>query len=256
MLVTGYAEFGEEKTLWEKGRIGLCPSEALSATIASQIILIASPAPVQHGWGFCLMRDLFLALSSLKLRVYTEDLGKLRHAVKSNGSSLCIVAPITFGGQKGWPRQHAEAIQVAVGSTSAWPCVWGEGQLAAQKQQEPPCWQSLLPPWSEKRGELVWGGRLAGTAENSGPDPTPIKIIGKAPTSSGTRGSVPLLTQHIPGLQHALTQCKAHVCPTPRLIPGMGVGGGTLRLCPTCKSASWWWVVASCKFFTKIDSDL
>lgn len=76
MLVTGYAEFGEEKTLWEKGRIGLCPSEALSATIASQIILIASPAPVQHGWGFCLMRDLFFALSSLKLRVYTEDLGK------------------------------------------------------------------------------------------------------------------------------------------------------------------------------------
>lgn len=42
---------------------------------------------------------------------------------------------------------------------------------------------SKRPPRSKTREEPAWGGHLARTAENSGPDPKPIKINGKAPTS-------------------------------------------------------------------------
>lgn len=58
---------------------------------------------------------------------------------------------------------------------------------------------SERPLGSEMRGEPAWGGRLARTAENSGPDPKPIKLMERLQRAAGTHGTVPLLTQHISG---------------------------------------------------------
>ena len=73
---------------------------------------------------------------------------------------------------------------------------------------------SERPPRSKTRGEPAWGGRLAGTAENSGPDPKPIKINGNAPTSCrDTWHRAPPDTAHLwlsPGKLHVPMQ-SVHV---------------------------------------------
>lgn len=56
---------------------------------------------------------------------------------------------------------------------------------------------SEWPPHSKMRGEPAWGVHLAGTAENSGPNPKPIKLMERFQQTAGTRGTVSLLTQHI-----------------------------------------------------------
>lgn len=56
---------------------------------------------------------------------------------------------------------------------------------------------SERPPHSKTRGEPAWGVHLAGTAENSGPDPKPIRWMESFQQTAGTHGTVPLLTQHI-----------------------------------------------------------
>lgn len=84
---------------------------------------------------------------------------------------------------------------------------------------------SERPPWSKTRGEASWGGHLAGTAENSGPDPKPIKINGKAPTSCrNTWHRAPPDTAHLwlsLGKLHVPTQCVSPWDGTWKLMAGL-----------------------------------
>lgn len=74
------------------------------------------------------------------------------------------------------------------GSCLAWlcqgsPCLRTGALLPENGRNLPVSRVSKRPPRSKTRGEPAWGGCLARTAENSGPDPKPIKTNGKPPTS-------------------------------------------------------------------------
>lgn len=92
-----------------------------------------------------------------------------------------------------------EVLQVAVRSCLPSPMYRQKASQLPKSSRTPPVSRVFKsPPRSKKRGELAWGGRLSRTAENSGPDPMPIKMNGKAPTSCGGTWQRAPPAQHIP----------------------------------------------------------
>lgn len=133
-----------------------------------------------------------------------NDQSRLRHAVWSTGSTLLSFVPGPF-----WGRKRRMWAGTPLGQRSP------EGVSSAAKSV-----RNLLvsrvserTPWSKTRGEAAWGGHLAGTAENSGPDPKPIKINGKAPTSCrNTWHRAPPDTAHL-WLSPGSCTYRRSVCP-------------------------------------------
>lgn len=87
------------------------------------------------------------------------------------------------------------------------------------------------PPHSKTRGEPAWGVHLAGTAENSGPNPKPIKLMERFQQTAGTRGTVPLLTQHISISPQGSCRHWCRAWPS-RWWTGKPVAGPARSMCP------------------------
>lgn len=128
------------------------------------------------------------------------------------------------------------------GARLPWPCQGSArlsmGALLPKSSRNLPVSRvSERPPRSKMRGEPVWGDRLARTAENSGPDPKPIKINGRAPMSCrDTWHCAPPDTAHL-----RLSPGKRHV-PMQRVslrVGDMKAHGRSSQVCPLGGSSPW-----------------